>query len=223
MEHITLYPAHSGVRETPTFRRCKPRRLKYTRGAEFSSVLALARQSRKRWIEAVQTVGGATAIIAWDASAIRRPLKNTCLAGGVSCYISGVLAMLGTSRNPEPRPEHRPRFMVNESRMYLQKVFDPGARAYRVRYAIVNILRDRLVNEGAFKNCLEMEDADEVIRAILRRGLKNPKLRAALKGSHIVDLNHWLSSHPEFAEAYYAPEQSYLLEQTSPGRRRKRR
>jgi len=219
MEHITLYPAHSGVRETPTFRRCKPRRLKYTHGAEFSSVLARARQSRKRWIEAVQTVGGATAIIAWDASAIRRPLKNTCLAGGVSCYISGVLVMLGASRNPTPRPEHRP----DESRMYLQKVFDPVARAYRVRYAIANILRDRLVNEGAFKNCLEMEDADEVIRAILRRGLNNPKLRAALKGSHVVDLNHWLSSRPEFAEAYYAPEQSSLLEQKSPGCRRKRR
>jgi len=112
--------------------------------------------------------------------------------------------------------------MVNESRMYLQKVFDPGARAYRVRYAIVNILRDRVVNKGAFKNCLEMEDADEVIRAVLRRGLKNPKLRAALARSHLVDLNHWLSSRPEFAEAYYAPEQSSLLEQKSPVRRWKR-
>jgi hypothetical protein len=113
--------------------------------------------------------------------------------------------------------------MVNESRMYLQKVFDPGARAYRVRYAVVNILRDRVVNEGAFKNCLEMEDADEVVRAILRRGLKNPKLRTALARTHIVNLNHWLSSYPEFAEAYYAPEQSFLREQKSPGRRRKRR
>ena len=123
-------------------------------------------------------------MIAWDAPAIRRPLKNACLTG-VSCYISGVLGTLGASRNPEPRPPHRRRFLVDESRMYLQKVFDPAARAYRVRYAIANILRDRLVNEGAFKNCLEMEDADEVIRAILRRGLKNPKLRAALERSHI--------------------------------------
>jgi len=220
MEHITLHSAHSCVRETSTFRQCKPRGLKYTNGVEFTSVSALARQSRKRWLEAVQTVGGTAAMIACDAPAIRPPLNNTCRPG-VCCNFSSVPAM--SSRNPEPRPEYRPRFMVNESSMYLQKVFDSGARAYRVRYAVVNILRDRVVNEGAFKNCLEMEDADEVIRAILRRGLKNPKLRAALETTHIVDLNHWLSSYPEFAEAYYAPEQSSLFEQKSPGRRRKRR
>jgi hypothetical protein len=37
-----------------------------------------------------------------------------------------------------------------------------------------------------------MEDGDEVIRAILRRGLRNPKLRAALESSHLVNLTHWL-------------------------------
>jgi hypothetical protein len=58
--------------------------------------------------------------------------------------------------------------------MYLPKVYDPGGYAYRVRYAIANMMRDRVVNEGAFNNCFEMEDGDEVICAILRRGLKNP-------------------------------------------------
>jgi hypothetical protein len=90
--------------------------------------------------------------------------------------------------------------------MYLPRVYDPAAHAYRVRYAIANILRDRLVNEGAFHNCFEMEDGDEVICAILRRGLKNPKLRGALEGSHLVNLVHWLDLHPEFSEAYHSTE-----------------
>jgi len=88
--------------------------------------------------------------------------------------------------------------------MYLTKVYDPAARAYRVRYAIANILRDRVVNEGAFNCCFEMGDEDEVTCAILRRGLKNPKLRAALENSHLVNLTQWLARYPELAEAYYA-------------------
>lgn len=90
--------------------------------------------------------------------------------------------------------------------MYLPKVYDPAAHAYRVRYAIANILRDRVVNEGAFNNCFEMDDADEVICAILRRGLKNPKLRAALERSHLINLAQWLAPRPEFSEAYYTTE-----------------
>ena len=86
--------------------------------------------------------------------------------------------------------------------MYLPKIYDPGARAYRVRYAIKNIMRDRVVNEGAFKACFEMDGEDEVVCAILRRGLKNLKLRAALEKSHIVNLTHWLILHPEYSEAY---------------------
>jgi len=87
--------------------------------------------------------------------------------------------------------------------MYLAKVYDPNAHAYRVRYAISNILRDHVVNEGAFQCCFEMEDQDAVICAILRRSLRNPKLRAALEKSHLVDLHRWLANYPEFAEAYY--------------------
>jgi hypothetical protein len=70
--------------------------------------------------------------------------------------------------------------------MRLPKILDPEARDYRVRYAIVTILRDRIVNEGAFKNCFEMEDGEEVVHIILRRGLKNLGLRAALQNSHLV-------------------------------------
>lgn len=86
--------------------------------------------------------------------------------------------------------------------MYLSKIYDPGALAYRVRYAIANIMRDRIVNEGAFNACFEMDGEDEVVCAILRRGLKNPKLRAALEGSHLINLTHWLIFHPEYSEAY---------------------
>jgi hypothetical protein len=88
--------------------------------------------------------------------------------------------------------------------MYLAKVYEPDARAHRIRYAIASILRDRIVNEGAFKVCFEMEDEEEVIRAILRRGLRNSKLRAALEGSHLIDLTRWLARYPELAEAYAA-------------------
>jgi hypothetical protein len=87
--------------------------------------------------------------------------------------------------------------------MRLPRAYEPGARDYRIRYAIANIMRDRIVNEGAFVNCFEMEDADEVVVAILRRGLKNPKLRAALEGSHIVNLTEWLTEHPEYSEGYH--------------------
>ena len=90
--------------------------------------------------------------------------------------------------------------------MYLTKIYDPAGRAYRVRYAIANILRNRVVNEGAFHCCFEMGDEDEVICAILRRGLKNPRLRAALESSHLVNLTLWLVRYPELAEAYYTSE-----------------
>jgi hypothetical protein len=91
--------------------------------------------------------------------------------------------------------------------MYLQKVYDPAARMYRARYAIATILRDRVVNEGAFKCCFEMGDEDEVMRAILRRGLKNPRLRSALEKSHLVNITHWLPRFPDLAEAYYATDE----------------
>ena len=90
--------------------------------------------------------------------------------------------------------------------MYLQKIYDPAACMYRVRYAIATILRDRAVNEGAFKCCFEMGDEDEVMRAILRRGLKNPRLRSALEKSHLVNITHWLPRFPDLAEAYYATD-----------------
>ena len=100
--------------------------------------------------------------------------------------------------------------------MYLPKVYERGALQHRIRYAIANILRDRVVNEGAFMVCFEMEDADEVKRAILLRGLKNPKLRRALEKSHLVDLTHWLIPYPDLREAYYS-------QQMSRARNRKRR
>lgn len=86
--------------------------------------------------------------------------------------------------------------------MYLARIYESGAHLHRVRYAIANILRDRVVNEGAFRVCFEMDDEDEVIRTILRRGLKNRKLRVALERSHLIDLTHWLGRYPDLAEAY---------------------
>ena len=107
--------------------------------------------------------------------------------------------------------------------MYLPNVLRPGARDHRVRYAIATILRDRIANEGAFQNCFEMEDAAEVIYTILRRGLKNPKLRVALQRSHLVNLNDWLLPYPELAEAYYFPEAAALPDQNPQSRRKRRR
>jgi len=102
--------------------------------------------------------------------------------------------------------------------MYFSKVLDPSAHAYRVRYAIANILRDRAPHEGAFTNCFEMEDGEEVILDILRRGLKNPKLRSALQASHLVNLTYWLVRHPEYSEAYYnADEKGKRMDRPSSG------
>lgn len=67
-----------------------------------------------------------------------------------------------------------------------------------------NILRDRVVNEGAFRVCFEMGDQDQVVKTILRRGLKNPRLRTALERSHLIDLTLWLRPYPDLAEAYLA-------------------
>ena len=86
--------------------------------------------------------------------------------------------------------------------MYLTKVYDPDARAYRIRYAIASILRDRVTNEGAFKVCFEMGDENEITRTILRRGLRISKLRTALERSHLIDLTSWLTLYPALAEAY---------------------
>lgn len=85
-------------------------------------------------------------------------------------------------------------------------IFDPAAREYRVRYVARTIMRDRIVNEAAFKNCLEMEDGEQVIQTVLRRGLKNHKLRAALHRSHLINLDQWLRPYPALSEAYYFPE-----------------
>jgi hypothetical protein len=86
------------------------------------------------------------------------------------------------------------------------KIFDPSEREYRVRYVARTIMRDRIANEGAFKNCLEMEDGEQVIQIILRRGIKNPKLRAALHRSHLINLDQWLRPYPALLEAYYFSE-----------------
>lgn len=88
--------------------------------------------------------------------------------------------------------------------MYRAKLYEPEAHSYRIRYAIATIMRDRIVNEGAFRVCFEMLDEEEVIRAILSRGLKSQRLRTALERSHIVDLTHWLLRFPDLAEAYFA-------------------
>jgi hypothetical protein len=90
--------------------------------------------------------------------------------------------------------------------MYRAKLYDPAAHSYRIRYAIACILRDRLVNEGAFNMCFEMLDESEVVRSILSQGLKNRKLRTALERSHIINLTCWLMCFPDLAEAYYADE-----------------
>jgi hypothetical protein len=91
-----------------------------------------------------------------------------------------------------------------EAAIYLSRVCEDGATRHRVRYAISNILRDRVVNEGAFRVCFEMGDQDQVVTTILRRGLKNPRLRAALERSHLIELNRWLQPRPDLAEAYLA-------------------
>lgn len=94
--------------------------------------------------------------------------------------------------------------------MYRAKLYDPAAHAYRIRYAIACILRDRLANEGAFQVCFEMLDEEEVIRTILSRGLKNRRLRTALERSHLINLTSWLMRFPDLAEAYFAEEESSI-------------
>lgn len=87
--------------------------------------------------------------------------------------------------------------------MFTHRVLEPGAFRYRLQYAIRTILRDRIANEGVFNSCFEMEDADQVIVTILRRGLSDRRLRAALEGSHLVNIHEWLTRYPDLAGRYY--------------------
>jgi hypothetical protein len=48
-----------------------------------------------------------------------------------------------------------------------------------------------------------MEDGEQIIVTILQRGLKDCRLRAALEGSHLVNVHEWLMQHPELAARYY--------------------
>lgn len=107
--------------------------------------------------------------------------------------------------------------------MYLPKVYNPAAGAYRVRYALATILRDRVVNEGAFNTCFQMDDADDVICTILRRGLRNPKLRTALERSHLINLAQWLAPRPEFSEAYHNAGPRFRGRKPSASRKKKGR
>jgi hypothetical protein len=86
--------------------------------------------------------------------------------------------------------------------LLFERIYQLEAYEHRLRYAIQTIMRDRIVNEGAFNNCFEMGDGDRIILTILRRGLKNRKLRIALEGSHVIDLNSWLIRYPEFVIRY---------------------
>lgn len=87
--------------------------------------------------------------------------------------------------------------------MYLSQLCEQGATERRIRYAVRTILRDRLSNEGAFNICFEMEDGEDVIAAILKRGIANRRLRMALERSHLINLPIWLCSRPNIAEIYY--------------------
>ena len=104
--------------------------------------------------------------------------------------------------------------------MHMNHLYEAGATRHRIRYALANILRDRVVDDGAFRVCFQMEDEDTVIRAILIRGLKNPRLRTALERSHLVDITHWLGRYPDLAEAYLgesrAAVRAYPSEKRSP-------
>lgn len=86
--------------------------------------------------------------------------------------------------------------------MYLPRMYEPEEFDYRLRYAVRTILRDRIVDEGLFNTCFEMGDGEEIIQTILRRGLKNSRLRIALEGSHLINLNTWLTQYPAFAMKY---------------------
>lgn len=88
--------------------------------------------------------------------------------------------------------------------MYMGQLYREGATTQRIRYAAANILRDRVVNEGAFQVCFEMEDEDLVIRSLLQRGLRSRRFRVALETSHLVNITHWLSRYPDLEEAYSA-------------------
>lgn len=105
--------------------------------------------------------------------------------------------------------------------LYLAKLYEPSASRRRIRYAIASILRDRLVNEGAFRLCFEMEDESTVVRAILQRGLRRPELRVALEHSHLVDLTHWLQRFPDIAAAWDAMNPEAVSRKSGEGREKK--
>lgn len=92
-----------------------------------------------------------------------------------------------------------------------KNLYDPKQRAYRIQYAQQCIMRGMQSSTRHFDTCFEMGDANEIATALLRRGLKNARLREAMYNSPIVGLDHWLNSlHPEFRDAYAALDPKYL-------------
>lgn len=93
----------------------------------------------------------------------------------------------------------------------MHDVYDPKQRAYRIQYAQQCIMRGMESTTRTFDTCFEMGDGHEVALALLRRGLKNEKLREAMYRSRIVGIDQWLNvAHPEFRDQYAAINPKYL-------------
>jgi hypothetical protein len=60
------------------------------------------------------------------------------------------------------------------------KVYNPAAFRYRVEYAARNLVKGT-TDSRQFDTCFEMNDGDAVTAAIVKRALKNPKLKTALR------------------------------------------
>jgi hypothetical protein len=84
-------------------------------------------------------------------------------------------------------------------------LYDPEQIAYRIQYARQCILRGMESGSRHYDTCFEMGDGDEVVRALLRAGLKSERFRKAMLESRIApSLTYALTKFPEFRDAYAA-------------------
>jgi hypothetical protein len=104
-----------------------------------------------------------------------------------------------------------PLFCILEFQLMRHDLYDPAQFAYRVKYARQCIIRGMEDGTRHFDTCFEMNDGDDVARALLKSGLRNERFREAMYRSRLITLDHWLTQlHPEFADAYAALDPKYL-------------
>jgi hypothetical protein len=94
-------------------------------------------------------------------------------------------------------------------------VYDPAQQTYRVAFAATYIMRGygKTGIDRRFGTCFEMGDGDQVVRRLLKRALRNERLREAMHHSRNVNLSRWIAANPDLREQFDNLDPKYAADQ----------